>query len=218
MIIGRREDFIQKIRVACRTWQRQDTLLYMAAHGEPLFITALYESLKITGYTPEGFEQSWQDYPDAVFEDLYERVKARDADLRTAHPRLLRETQPARQSDCRTAVEVILDMKNPFIPNTLSYLFWERVYFFHGERTAKHIFNICGQRFGGQELANTILERDAWLYENVSRPGKKLRLTDKIKCKRANEVDPAKLHGQRENTHRWMQGYSVLSFSRELTP
>ena len=96
-------------------------------------------------------------------------------------------------------------MQNPFIPNTLSYNFFEAVRFYGGKRTAKSLFNRCGQSFGGQDLANYILDRDAWLYTNVSRPGKKLTLKDKVALRPRREVDAKLFAGQLANTRDWLE-------------
>lgn len=95
-------------------------------------------------------------------------------------------------------------MQNPFIRGTLSHKFFDAVIFFSDKpRTAKTLFNGCGQSFGGQDLANYILDRDAWLYENVSRPGRVLRLSDKIRVRPKREIDEKRFQGQLQNTDRW---------------
>lgn len=95
-------------------------------------------------------------------------------------------------------------MRNPFISGTLSHKFFDAVIFFSDKpRTAKSLFNRCRQGFGGQDLANYILDRDAWLYENVSRPGRVLRLSDKIRVRPKREIDEKRFQGQLQNTARW---------------
>jgi len=96
-------------------------------------------------------------------------------------------------------------MQNPFIPNTLSYLFFEAVQEQSQPRMAKTLYNQCGQGFGGQELANCLLDRNGWLYENVSRPGKKLTLNDKISLRRKSEIDEKRYTSQIANTQQWLQ-------------
>lgn len=98
-----------------------------------------------------------------------------------------------------------MQLQNPFIPNTLSYLFFEAVKNQNPPRTAKTLYNRCGQGFGGQELVNHLLDRNGWLYENVSRPGKKLTLNDKISIRRKSEIDEKRYSGQLANTQHWLQ-------------
>lgn len=82
MIVGRLEDYIDKISRACAAWRRQDASLAIPTYGQAFFVTALYTYLDLIDYEPDGTEQSYEDYPDEVFVGLYEAVKNRDADLR----------------------------------------------------------------------------------------------------------------------------------------
>ena len=95
-------------------------------------------------------------------------------------------------------------MQNPFIRGTLSHKFFDAVIFFSDKpRTAKSLFNRgFRQGFGGQDLANYILDRDAWLYENVSRPGRVLRLSDKIRVRPKREINEKRFQSQLQNTAR----------------
>ena len=82
MIIGRREDFIEKIQRACAAWKRQDAQLAVTAGEHSIFITALYVHLECIDCEPDGSEQSYEDYPDAVFVSLSEAVGNRDTELK----------------------------------------------------------------------------------------------------------------------------------------
>ena len=82
MIIGRREDYIEKIRRACAAWQRQDVSIQLATQGSSIFITALDCILELTGIANWQDVTHWEDFPDEVFVTLYEYVSNRDADLK----------------------------------------------------------------------------------------------------------------------------------------
>ena len=82
MIIGRREDFIEKIRRSCAVWQRSDATLQIATLGHSIFVTAFDEFLKLTEGEASGFHQELEDYEDAVLVDFYEAVSRRDASLK----------------------------------------------------------------------------------------------------------------------------------------
>ena len=94
-------------------------------------------------------------------------------------------------------------MRNPFIPGTLSYKFFEHVSFHNTPRTAKSLFNHCGQTIEGAQLANHILKRDRWLYVNASNPKRMPSLKDKIAWRPQREVDKKIYTGQLANTARW---------------
>ena len=95
-------------------------------------------------------------------------------------------------------------LNNPFIPQTVSYLFFEQVQE-HQEtpKLAKTLFNRCGQRIGGAELANHILKRDRWLYMNATNPEQVLNLNAKIQVRPRSEIDKAQMRLQMANTARW---------------
>ena len=82
MIIGRREDFIEKIRRGCAAWQRRDATLQIATQGHSIFVTAFDEFLKLTEGETSGFHHELEDYEDAVLVDFYEAVSRRDASLK----------------------------------------------------------------------------------------------------------------------------------------
>ena len=82
MIIGRLEDYIERIKRELRVWQRQDANLHISTQGQSIFMTALYESMELSGQPIEGHEQSYEEYPDAVFIDLQQRVRDRDPQLK----------------------------------------------------------------------------------------------------------------------------------------
>lgn len=97
-------------------------------------------------------------------------------------------------------------IENPFIPHTISWHFFDKVSTKTEASTqqAKSIFNQCGQTFGGQDLARYILRRDRWLYENISRPGKLLNLSDKIITRPEEDIDETLLKQQVQNTKDWL--------------
>ena len=82
MIIGRRSDFIAKIRIACAAWKREDTTLAITTQGHSIFITALDCVLKLTGVDDWENVKSWEDFPDAVFVEMYDLVSRRDPELK----------------------------------------------------------------------------------------------------------------------------------------
>lgn len=81
MIIGRLEDYIERIKRDLRSWQRQDATLQLSAGGASLFVTALYESIDLSG-ADIPIERSYQEYPDEVFIELQKRVSTRDPQLK----------------------------------------------------------------------------------------------------------------------------------------
>lgn len=97
-----------------------------------------------------------------------------------------------------------MTIENPFIPGTLSYIFFESVKNQTEPRTAKSHFNRCGQEAGGAELANAILKRDRWLYRNVSNPKQVINLNQKIALRRKREINEKQYAGQVANTQRWL--------------
>ena len=82
MIIGRREDFIEKIRRSCATWQRSDASLEIATQGHSIFVTAFEEFLKLTEGEDSGYHHELEKYPDVVLVDFYEAVSCREESLR----------------------------------------------------------------------------------------------------------------------------------------
>ena len=83
MIIGRREDFIAKIRRSCAAWQRRDATLQIATQGHSIFVTAFDEFLKLTEGEASGFyHELLEDYEDAVLVGFYEAVSCCDASLK----------------------------------------------------------------------------------------------------------------------------------------
>ncbi|MXV82708.1 hypothetical protein F4Z98_04975 [Candidatus Poribacteria bacterium] len=81
MIIGRLEDYIERIKRDLRIWQRQDATLQLSTGGASLFVTALYESIALSG-ADIPTEQDYQEYPDEVFVELQKRVSVRDPQLK----------------------------------------------------------------------------------------------------------------------------------------
>ena len=49
MIIGRREDYFDKIKRACGAWQRQDGSLSISTSGKSIFLAAL-EAAFVVGW------------------------------------------------------------------------------------------------------------------------------------------------------------------------
>ena len=82
MIIGRRLDFIEKIRRSCAAWQRRDATLQIATQGHSIFVTAFDEFLKMADGETSGFHQELEEYPDAVLVDFYEAVSCREGSLK----------------------------------------------------------------------------------------------------------------------------------------
>lgn len=82
MIIGRREDFIAKIRISCAAWKREDTVLEIATQGYSIFVTAFDEFLKLTEGEHSGFYHDLEKYEDAILVDFYEAVARRDDALK----------------------------------------------------------------------------------------------------------------------------------------
>lgn len=85
MIIGRREDYIAKIKRACAVWKRQDATLHIATQGRSIFYVALEAVSELEGHEDirdvEGYPSAdW--YADDVLEDLYRYVSDRDATLK----------------------------------------------------------------------------------------------------------------------------------------
>ena len=82
MIIGRREDFIEKIRRSCAAWQRRDATLQITTLGHSIFVTAFDEFLKLTEGEASGFHHELEDYEDAVLVDFYEAVSCQNESLK----------------------------------------------------------------------------------------------------------------------------------------
>lgn len=98
-------------------------------------------------------------------------------------------------------------ISNPFLPGTLSYLLFNKIAEFQGKSPplVKTIFNQIGQTAGGAELANHILQRDSWLYEEIDEPTRerKIRLNHRIRIRR--QIDMQKYEAQLENTRRHIE-------------
>ena len=107
-------------------------------------------------------------------------------------------------------------LSNPFIPNTLSHRFFDCVRNANEVRTAKHFFNQCGAGYENAGLANMVLENMAYLFLNVSRPGKSLRLSDKIRLKPLKTiVNMAEYAGQLENSRCFLEGMRLLREAKQ---
>lgn len=85
MIIGRRSDYIDKIRRACAAWKRQDSTLQITTQGHSIFYIALKAVAELEGHEDirdiHGIPSAdW--YDDEVLEDLYRYVSDRDVRLK----------------------------------------------------------------------------------------------------------------------------------------
>ena len=90
MIIGRREDYIEKLKRDCAAWKRQDAQLSITAGSRSIFYIAMdvvaareehTDIRDIEGY-PVGSDQRIDWYSDAVLVDVSERVGRREGWLR----------------------------------------------------------------------------------------------------------------------------------------
>ena len=82
MIIGRRDDFIAKIRISCAAWRREDTTLAITTQGHSFFVTAFHEFMKLTEGPDSGYYQQIEDYEDEVLVEFFEAIERRDYALK----------------------------------------------------------------------------------------------------------------------------------------